>query len=238
MGHFERIFRKPEACCQTVLPDRSILIGQKLAGNAKIDKSKCDILGHFSNNVTCIIYNHYNVVLHSRFRHYYQHILTFRWLHPRQPDAPTGLILASTFGLQVAAHLALDHNNHQTSQIEDMEDVVVVNAKATDSTLEKIERNPSRTTTQTSSVTSSIISRRKILTLSGNPDPDIIITSQLEEAEPLTPVSEPVKDNLVMPALSPILSQQSEVRNSIFSICIFRRLLLSSFLSKIMSHLL
>ena len=188
--------------------------------------------------MTCIIYNHYNVVLHSRFRHYYQHILTFRWLHPRQPDAPTGLILASTFGLQVAAHLALDHNNHQTSQIEDMEDVVVVNGNpATDSTLEKIERNPSRTTTQTSSVTSSIISRRKILTLSGNPDPDIIITSQLEEAEPLTPVSEPVKDNLV-PALSPILSQQSEVRNSIFSICIFRRLLLSSFLSKIMSHLL
>ena len=159
-----------------------------------------------------MLHNFYNVVLHSRFRHYYQHILTFRWLHPRQPDAPTGLILASTFGLQVAAHLALDHNNHQTSQIEDMEDVVVVNAKATDSTLEKIERNPSRTTTQTSSVTSSIISRRKILTLSGNPDPDIIITSQLEEAEPLTPVSEPVKDNLV-PALSPILSQQSEVRN-------------------------
>ena len=147
--------------------------------------------------------------------------------------------MASTFGLQVAAHLALDHNNHEAaSQIEDMEDVVVVNGNpATDSTLEKIERNPSRTTTQTSSVTSSIISRRKILTLSGNPDPDIIITSQLEEAEPLTPVSEPVKDNLV-PALSPILSQQSEVRNSIFSICIFRRLLLSSFLSKIMSHLL
>ena len=189
--------------------------------------------------MTCVLHNFYNVVLHSRFRHYYQHILTFRWLHPRQPDAPTGLILASTFGLQVAAHLALDHNNHQTSQIEDMEDVVVVNAKATDSTLEKIERNPSRTTTQTSSVTSSIISRRKILTLGNHaPDPDIIITSQLEEAEPLTPVSEPVKDNLVMPALSPILSQQSEVRNSIFSICIFRRLLLSSFLSKIMSHLL
>ena len=168
--------------------------------------------------MTCIIHNGYNVVLHSRFRHYYQHILTFRWLHPRQPDAPTGLILASTFGLQVAAHLALDHNNHEAaSQIEDMEDVVVVNANATDSTLEKIERNPSRTTTQTSSVTSSITSRRKILTLGNShaPDPDIIITSQLEEAELLTPVSEPVqpvKDNLV-PALSPILSQQSEVRN-------------------------
>ena len=35
-------FLKPEACCQTVLPDRSILIGQKLAENAKIEKSKCE----------------------------------------------------------------------------------------------------------------------------------------------------------------------------------------------------
>ena len=29
-------FRKPEACGQTVLPDRSVLIGQKLVENAKI----------------------------------------------------------------------------------------------------------------------------------------------------------------------------------------------------------
>ena len=29
-------FRKPEACGQTVLPDRSLLIGQKLVENAKI----------------------------------------------------------------------------------------------------------------------------------------------------------------------------------------------------------
>ena len=35
---------KTEGCGQTALPDRSILIGQKLAGNAKIDKLKCDIL--------------------------------------------------------------------------------------------------------------------------------------------------------------------------------------------------
>ena len=168
--------------------------------------------------MTCKVHNYYDVVLHSRFRHYYQHILTFRWLHPRQPDAPTGLILASTFGLQVAAHLALDHH-HEASQIEDMEDDVVGNGNlhpATDSTrrasFEKIERIPSRTT-QTSSVSSSITSRRKILTLGSShaPDPDIIITSQLEEAEPLTPVSEPVKDNLV-PALSPILSHQTRVK--------------------------
>ena len=32
-------FWKPE----TVLPDRSLLIGQKLVGNAKIGKFKCDI---------------------------------------------------------------------------------------------------------------------------------------------------------------------------------------------------
>ena len=89
------------------------------------------------------------------------------------------------------------------------------NPAATDSTrrasYENIERMPSRTT-QTSSVSSSIISRRKILTLGSHaPDPDIIITSQLEEAEPLTPVSEPVKDNL-MPPQSPILSHQTKVK--------------------------
>ena len=40
-------FLKSEACGQTVLPDRSILIGQKLVENAKIEKLKCDILGDF-----------------------------------------------------------------------------------------------------------------------------------------------------------------------------------------------
>ena len=32
---------------QKVLPDRSLLIGQKLMENAKIQKFKCDILSHF-----------------------------------------------------------------------------------------------------------------------------------------------------------------------------------------------
>ena len=40
-------FWKPEACGQTVLPDRSVLIGQKLVENAKIQKFKCDILDDF-----------------------------------------------------------------------------------------------------------------------------------------------------------------------------------------------
>ena len=40
-------FWKPEACGQTVLPDRSLLIGQKLVENAKIQKFKCDILSNF-----------------------------------------------------------------------------------------------------------------------------------------------------------------------------------------------
>ena len=44
---FWRVFEKPEACGQTVLPDRSVLIGQKLVENAKIQKFKCDILGDF-----------------------------------------------------------------------------------------------------------------------------------------------------------------------------------------------
>ena len=40
-------FWKPEACGQTVLPDRSVLIGQKLVENGKIQKFKCDILSNF-----------------------------------------------------------------------------------------------------------------------------------------------------------------------------------------------
>ena len=33
-----RVFGKPKASGQTVVPDRSVLIGQKLAENAKIEK--------------------------------------------------------------------------------------------------------------------------------------------------------------------------------------------------------
>ena len=40
-------FWKPETSGQTVLPDRSILLRQKLLENAKIEKFKCDILGDF-----------------------------------------------------------------------------------------------------------------------------------------------------------------------------------------------
>ena len=40
-------FLKPEACSQTVLPDKSLLIGQKLLENAKIEKLKCDIFSDF-----------------------------------------------------------------------------------------------------------------------------------------------------------------------------------------------
>ena len=39
-------FWKPEACGQTVLPDMSILKGQKLVENAKIQKFNCDILSN------------------------------------------------------------------------------------------------------------------------------------------------------------------------------------------------
>ena len=40
-------FWKPDACGQTVLPDRSVLIGQTLVENAKSQNFKCDILGDF-----------------------------------------------------------------------------------------------------------------------------------------------------------------------------------------------
>ena len=37
-GRILASFWKSEVCCQTVLPDRSILIGQKSVENAKIEK--------------------------------------------------------------------------------------------------------------------------------------------------------------------------------------------------------
>ena len=40
-------FWKPEACAQIVLPDRSLLIGQSLLENAKIEHLKWDILGDY-----------------------------------------------------------------------------------------------------------------------------------------------------------------------------------------------
>ena len=51
------IFWKPEACGQTVLPDRSVLIGQKLVENTKIQKLKCDILSNFQTMWICIYVN-------------------------------------------------------------------------------------------------------------------------------------------------------------------------------------
>ena len=49
------IFWKPEA--QTVLPDMSVLIGQKLVRKAKIEKFKCDILSNFQTMCTVGKYN-------------------------------------------------------------------------------------------------------------------------------------------------------------------------------------
>ena len=40
-------FSKPETCGQTVLPDMSILIGQKMVEKAKIEIFKCDIFRYF-----------------------------------------------------------------------------------------------------------------------------------------------------------------------------------------------
>ena len=40
-------FWEPKACCHIVFPDRSVLIGQKLVGNAKIQKFKCEVLRNY-----------------------------------------------------------------------------------------------------------------------------------------------------------------------------------------------
>ena len=44
---FWRVFENLKLGGQTVLPDRSVLIGQKLVEKAKIQELKCDILGDF-----------------------------------------------------------------------------------------------------------------------------------------------------------------------------------------------
>ena len=49
-------FWTPKACGQTVLPDRSVLIGQKLAENAKIQIFKCDIFSNFQTMRKSIYY--------------------------------------------------------------------------------------------------------------------------------------------------------------------------------------
>ena len=42
-SQFWQVFNKPDTFGQIVLPDMSILIGQKLMKNAKFEKFKCDI---------------------------------------------------------------------------------------------------------------------------------------------------------------------------------------------------
>ena len=44
--NFGEFLKKTKACGQTVLPDRSILKGQKMVENAKIETFKCDILSN------------------------------------------------------------------------------------------------------------------------------------------------------------------------------------------------
>ena len=62
------IFWKPKACGQTELPERSVLIGQKLVENGQIQKFKCDILGYFQT-----LYSSGNLVEQS------SNLLTLRW---------------------------------------------------------------------------------------------------------------------------------------------------------------
>ena len=46
MVNLASFWGKTEACGQTVLPDKSVLIGQKLVENPKIQKFKCDIMSN------------------------------------------------------------------------------------------------------------------------------------------------------------------------------------------------
>ena len=64
-------FWKPEACGQTVLPDRSILIEQKLVENAKIQNFKCDIFSHFQTlcNILCNVLSFMGECIEMSYKH-------------------------------------------------------------------------------------------------------------------------------------------------------------------------
>ena len=46
-GPFWQVFENLKFCGQTVLPEKSVLIGQKLVENGKIEIIKCDILSNY-----------------------------------------------------------------------------------------------------------------------------------------------------------------------------------------------
>ena len=50
------------------------------------------------------------IFLRFRFRHYYQHVVFLKWMKAGPNLNSVGLILASTFGLEVATHLAYGVN--------------------------------------------------------------------------------------------------------------------------------
>ena len=53
-----------------MLPDRSILIGQKLVENDKIQKFKCDILGDFQTLCASLIFHQQeNIVIFQDLEH-------------------------------------------------------------------------------------------------------------------------------------------------------------------------
>ena len=71
-------FWKTETCGQTVLPERSVLIGQKLVETAKIKIIKCDILSNFQTMWCCqflhwiakrsfLFSNEFSTIIRSKF---------------------------------------------------------------------------------------------------------------------------------------------------------------------------
>ena len=58
-------FWKPEACGQTELPDKSILIGQKMVENAKIEKLKGDIFEDFQTLCYLSLFHFFEAPLFS-----------------------------------------------------------------------------------------------------------------------------------------------------------------------------
>ena len=92
-------FWKPKACGQTELPDRTVLIGQKLVEKAKIQKFKCDILSNIQTmcyGTSKLLYELNNVKYLQNSKSNYNDVLVYFEEHYPFPRS-SSLYISSQF---------------------------------------------------------------------------------------------------------------------------------------------
>ena len=94
-------FGKHVAWGQTVLPDKSILIRQKMMKNAKMEKLKCDILGDFQTLWPCCssVTRQVNFKINGKCQNWKTFMRYFRWFSSTVPSCNRRLFEKSNFFL-------------------------------------------------------------------------------------------------------------------------------------------